>query len=167
MASEPISVKAYILLVATVVGVSALAGFALTRPEPKPIIPAMPKSKLDISIDGDAAPLTVTIAGPQNILDRINRCRVSLGWHGPGGNGLGVDWGDGSKVFSDLPMDASCVDVQRVHTYSAPGTYRIKVTEWHPGPTDAGVTDWVGEATVIVSSKPPIDGVDHRDETAP
>ncbi|MBI3550216.1 MAG: PKD domain-containing protein [Elusimicrobia bacterium] len=119
--------------------------------------PAGAADPLVVSPASGAAPLTVAITGPGPILERISRCRFGVhGWSGQGGHGLHVDWGDGSQIFAP-GLSGSCAEAQRRHVYSVPGTYRVRVKAWHPGPTDAAVTDWAGEASVTVVGMGPDD----------
>ena len=120
-------------------------------------LPAHAADELQLSATSGAAPLGVSILGPPRVLLKIALCkRVLHGWFGPGGNGLGVDWGDGSdpvragRSAAAEGDGASCAGAQRRHVYAAPGTYHLKVQDWHPGPTDAVVVDWLGEAVVMV-----------------
>jgi len=93
----------------------------------------------------------ISINGPDFIVDAIENCKFGPGWFGPGSNGLHVDWGDGAQVFSGLKRGASCADRQRTHIYTVPGEYTLRVVKWHPGPTDAPVTDWKDEVKVTVT----------------
>ena len=110
------------------------------------------------------APLLVRIADPTRVLTKVAECRFGwFPWIGPGGNGLLVDWGDGSEIFSFEEMYSaerdrkSCAERQRRHIYSVPGTYRVRVEIWHPGPTDGPVTDWKGETVITVGGEGPPD----------
>jgi hypothetical protein len=113
------------------------------------------------------APHLVRIAGPTLVLTKIAECRFGwFEWTGPGGNGVLVDWGDGTETFSLKELytgdrrGESCAERQRRHVYAIPGTYRVKVEIWHPGPIDAPVTDWSGEAVVTVGGKSPPDSLE-------
>lgn len=101
------------------------------------------------------APLTVTIAVPPNEEKKIDACTYSRGWNGPGGNGLSVDWGDGrfepQDSFAEGLIGTSCSPTQRTHTYRARGRFRVRVTSWHPGPTDAAEIDWEDTAIIDVT----------------
>lgn len=93
---------------------------------------------------------------------KISECKYSLGFYGPSGNGLSVDWGDGRTQPSDSYVDTkrgqSCTNFVSKHTYQKAGTYTVKLTSWHPGPTDAPITDWKDTATVKVGSADPVVG---------
>lgn len=102
------------------------------------------------------APLTVTVAGvPSAVLAKINSCKQSVGFYGRSGNGLTIDWGDGTVSPSDTSTStgSSCTREMRQHIYTKPGTYTAKIKSWHPGPADAPVTDWEGTAKVTVKEK--------------
>lgn len=110
-------------------------------------------SSLSVSPTSGKAPLTVSINGPTNVLTKISGCVYSIGFFGFSGNGLSVDWGDGTESPSNIESKRgqSCSDEVRRHTYATSGTYTIKVQLWHPGPTDQPIKDWEGSATVTVS----------------
>jgi len=95
---------------------------------------------------------TVTVTGPSPVLERIESCVTSVGFNGPGGNGLMVEWGDGTMypMFDESVEGESCSDSVRTHTYLEPGSYTIVVTLWHPGPADEPITDWEDSVTVTV-----------------
>ncbi len=100
------------------------------------------------------APLTVEIAGvPASVLKKINECKYSVGFNGASGNGLTIDWGDGHESpdpATGSNRNTSCVNDVKKHKYTKPGVYSVKIHSWHPGPTDAPVTDWRGTARVTV-----------------
>lgn len=108
---------------------------------------------LTVTPASGAAPLSVTISAP-TVEAKMNSCVFSIGFFGHSGNGLSVNWGDGtqSPIRTDANKGQSCTSAVKNHTYTAPGTYTIKVTSWHPGPTDEQVTDWEKTATVTVSA---------------
>lgn len=95
---------------------------------------------------------TATITGPAPVLEKIESCRVSVGWFGPGGNGLYVEWGDGrtSPTFVEDREGESCSYETSTHTFEKPGAYTIIVTLWHPGPADEPVTDWEDSVVITV-----------------
>ena len=95
---------------------------------------------------------TVTIDGPAEVMEKINSCVYSVGWFGPGGNGLMVEWGDGSTSpeFEGATEGTSCTDAARTHTFAKAGSYTIVVTLWHPGPADEPITDWEDSVTVTL-----------------
>lgn len=95
---------------------------------------------------------TATITGPAPVLEKIESCTVSVGWYGPGGNGLYVEWGDGrtSPTFVADREGESCRYESSTHTYERPGAYTVIVTLWHPGPADEPITDWEDSVVVIV-----------------
>ncbi len=97
------------------------------------------------------APLSVTITAPE-IASKLAQCIYSQGFYGPSGNGLSVDWGEGvmEPQYSDANRGKSCTSAVQTHTYTKAGTYTIHVWSWHPGPTDAAVSDWEQVATVTV-----------------
>ena len=101
------------------------------------------------------APLTVEVAMvPKEVLTKMNECVTTVGRMGSSGNGLTVDWGDGtiSPVANASSSGQSCKNEVKKHTYATPGTYTVSVRSWHPGPTDAPVTDWEGTARVTVKA---------------
>lgn len=105
------------------------------------------------------APLNVTLTTNNDAVnEKIKNCKYSQGFFGPSGNGLSVDWGDGttepSASYTEAKRNsgASCTDAVSKHTYAENGTYTVEVTSWHPGPTDAPITDWEDEATVRLST---------------
>lgn len=113
------------------------------------VISSAMSGRVEVSGTGTSAD-PVTITGPSEIVEAISSCKYAQRRFGPGNNGLVVDWGDGSDPFEGLVIGQDCSDRQRTHVYPAPGEYRIEVVKWHPGPTDAQVTDWEGAVTVRV-----------------
>lgn len=105
---------------------------------------------------GDA----VSITGPDEVLKAIGQCKYGPGWFGAGGNGLTVDWGDGAQPFAGLEVGKDCSERQRTHVYSVPGEYTVRAVRWHPGPTDAPVTDWQGAAQVRVAGQTAADSIE-------
>lgn len=109
---------------------------------------------LSVSPTVGSAPLAVTItAVPTAVLEKIEHCSLSVGPNGPSGNGLTVEWGDSETkypVYVEAHKGDGCRDQVKNHTYTTAGTYTVKVTSWHPGSTNAPVTDWEGTATVSV-----------------
>lgn len=112
----------------------------------------------DVPLSGVSSGGTYTISLndlSSDVLKKINECTYSRGWYGASGNGLTIDWGDGSQspVFTDdVKMGDSCTGEMKKHTYVKSGTYTVKVTSWHPGPTDAPITDWEGSLKAVVTS---------------
>lgn len=104
------------------------------------------------AVTATANGLKVTISAPA-VAQKMQECTYSVGWFGSSGNGLTVDWGDGtvSPKNTSFLQGTSCTSEVTSHTYPSSGTYTIKVRSWHPGPTDAPVTDWEGSTSVIVS----------------
>jgi len=104
--------------------------------------------ELNASVSGR----TVTISGPSEVESRFDGCVYSIGWFGSGGNGLYVEWGDGTNDPLVTPDNEgqSCSESVRTHTYAEPGTYEVRVALWHPGPADAPVTDWEDTVTVTI-----------------
>jgi len=102
-------------------------------------------------LDAEVSGRTATITGPAPILEKLDSCVVSVGWFGPGGNGLSIEWGDGTTApqFAPEREGQACTDV-RSHTYEKEGSYTIIVTLWHPGPADEPITDWEDSVTVTV-----------------
>lgn len=133
----------------TVLALAAACGIAVAG-----IAVAGSESDLAITTEGSGVPRTVTIVGPQSSLERIDRCRKGFSRLVANGNGLIVDWGDGTDIHPQVPQGASCADAQRSHTYTAPVRYRITLTASDPGPGDAPETSWQGEATVVVPGSP-------------
>lgn len=115
-------------------------------------VPKRDTGRLSVSVSGDTAPASVSIVGPASVMARIEQCVFTRGWFGAGGNGLSVDWGDGNREpgWRDTMQGKSCADLVRTHKYEIPGTYLIHVRLWHPGPTDAPVTDWEDTITITV-----------------
>jgi PKD repeat protein len=108
---------------------------------------------LSVTPASGSAPLTITISAPSSVENKINSCVYSQGFFGASGNGLRVDWGDGtvSPTNASSRLGQSCTNEITTHTYAQSGTYTVRVTSWHPGPTDAPITDWQGSAIVTVS----------------
>lgn len=109
------------------------------------------------------APLTVAVSGvPADVLKKMTDCKfVERGWFGRSGNGLSVDWGDGKESPRKLnsaedgattTVGTSCTNQVSTHTYKHRGNFTATIRSWHPGPTDAPVTDWKGTANVVVSA---------------
>lgn len=122
-------------------------------------LPHSPASAEELALDKTegAAPLTVCITGPKPLTDKIKECTFGQGFYGWSGNGIGLDWGDNNPNFYDdvqKHQGKSCAHL-RCHTYPFPGTYDVKHQLWHPGPTDAPITDWEGTAQVVVSGQAP------------
>ncbi|HYE23365.1 MAG TPA: hypothetical protein VEA92_02875 [Candidatus Paceibacterota bacterium] len=103
-------------------------------------------------LDAEVNGRTVTITGPAPVLEKIDSCVISVGWFGPGGNGLSVEWGDGTTepLFEAESEGESCSQSVKTHTYKEPGAYTIIVTLWHPGPADEPITDWEDSVVVTV-----------------
>ncbi len=102
-------------------------------------------------------PLVVSLTAPDEVMRKMENCTYSIGWFGSSGNGLSVDWGDGKSEPNPNSNEGnngkSCTEVVKKHIYTAPGKYTIKVTSWHPGPTDGAVIDWIGKTNVEVTVK--------------
>ncbi|MDR3450247.1 MAG: hypothetical protein P4M15_10980 [Alphaproteobacteria bacterium] len=96
-------------------------------------------------------PLQVQITGPSYLVDAINKCVTSHEWQGKGGNGVTVNWGDGTDDLENVPLNTPCADMQGAHAFPRPDIYHVVVTLWHPGATDAPITDWTGLATITVT----------------
>lgn len=108
--------------------------------------------KLNVSSNN---PLKVSLTTNDDAVNKkIEGCVYSLGFYGQSGNGLSVDWGDGSSEpgdsFSEAVREKDCTNVVSSHTYSKAGSYTVTVHSWHPGPTDAPIIDWKNSATVKV-----------------
>ena len=103
---------------------------------------------LRVRADGRA----VSIEGPEEVMAKIDSCVVSVGWFGPGGNGLWIEWGDGmtAPTFDSANEGSSCSAEARTHTFEKGGAYTIVVTLWHPGPADEPITDWEDSVTVTL-----------------
>lgn len=114
---------------------------------------AMSAFKLSPSIG--KAPLRVEVANvPAAVLKKMNECKKSVGRLGTSGNGLTVDWGDGTKApaaATSTNAVRSCADEVKKHTYTTPGVYTVKIRSWSPGPTDAPITSWEGTSRVTVT----------------
>jgi PKD repeat protein/outer membrane murein-binding lipoprotein Lpp len=115
--------------------------------------PPPTSSSLRATPNSGQAPLTISLQAPQDVMTKMQKCVYSIGWFGASGNGLYVDWGDGrtDPQYSQSLSGQSCASAVQSHIYTAPGTYTIKVGSWHPGPTDAPITDWEGTTVVSVS----------------
>lgn len=131
----------------------------IPTPTAKPGQPTVPYyspvSALIASPASGTSPLAVSLKVPQTILDKMQGCKYSFGFYGASGNGLTVDWGDGKfdPQYSDALSGKSCTSVVQSHTYITAGTYVVKVTSWHPGPTDGPINDWQGTTTVKVTAQ--------------
>lgn len=100
------------------------------------------------------AGVIVTLTGlPSDVQYKIDNCRISMGWSGASGNGLYVEWGDGIRtpVYTEATRDSSCSSSVSSHKFPGPGVYSIRIVSWHPGPTDAPVTDWQKTITVVIN----------------
>jgi len=122
-----------------------IAGLALAAaPNTEPLLLSAAKGK---------APLTVTIVSPKELVLRIKSCKYSVGFHGPSGNGLSLQWEPGShqpKFDLGKKQGDSCASLLS-HTYTKAGSHKVSAKLWHPGPNDAPVTEWQGEAAIEVS----------------
>ncbi len=110
--------------------------------------------KLEVSENN---PLKVNLTtNNADVNKKLSECKYSIGFYGASGNGLYVDWGDGTTEPADSMKDSlrgkSCTDVVTSHTYARAGNYTVTVTSWHPGPTDAPITDWKDSAIAKVGS---------------
>lgn len=114
----------------------------------------------DVSGSGSAcqnkgAGVIVTLTGlPSDIQNKMNNCRISVGWFGASGNGLNVEWGDGERTpdYSEATRGSSCSSLVSSHKFPGPGVYSIRIVSWHPGPTDAPITDWQKTITVVINN---------------
>lgn len=84
----------------------------------------------------------VQVVWPAKLLEKMKECTFKH-WFG---YGYTFEWGDGTEKD---PKKSNC---STNHSYTVSGTYTIKATLWHPGPTDAPVTDWIGTQTVDITS---------------
>lgn len=132
-------------------------------PVPVPVTPAKPTPVIPETAELNVItkPETggyVYITEPTLFMERAKDCVVSQGWYGASGNGLSIDWGDGETdpTYYDQQRGVSCEKDVIKHRYLESGTYVIKARLWHPGPTDAPVTEWEGSATVTVKAIPAI-----------
>lgn len=115
--------------------------------------------------------LSVTLTtNDTEVNKKISDCKYSLGFYGPSGNGLSVNWGDGvtepSGSYKDSNREQSCVNAVSKHTYQKAGTYTVELTSWHPGPTDAPIIDWKESNTVKVSADAPTENVFRAEPTS-
>lgn len=96
-----------------------------------------------------AAPLTVRVTGPQKF------CEKFLKWdgrYGFGNPGWWIDWGDGSSQPGDMTEKRKPGPLG-THTYTVPGTYRVRASIVHLDYVDRPIHDWIGENTVTVSAQ--------------
>lgn len=116
--------------------------------------PPSPSASLTATPSSGRAPLTVELRAPKEVMEKMDGCVYSVGWFGASGKGLDVDWGDGTVTPESESAESlrgqSCAVAVRTHTYKTPGTYKVKVHSWHPGPTDGAITDWEGTTVVSV-----------------
>jgi hypothetical protein len=108
-----------------------------------------------ISPQTGTVPLKVEISTvSRSVNNKMNGCVYSVGRMGASGNGLTVDWGDGtvSPTANASSTGRSCKDEVKKHTYTKPGTYTVTVRSWNPGPNDAPVTAWQGKGVVTVKA---------------
>jgi PKD domain len=82
---------------------------------------------------------TATVTGPQKLLQKGE---LTLGAYV--GCGYTITWGDGSTTPAG-GLGSSC-KTGFTHEYTKQGTYTVQASLWHPGPTDAPVTDWKSSA---------------------
>ncbi|MFM2414906.1 MAG: hypothetical protein RI911_599 [Candidatus Parcubacteria bacterium] len=83
---------------------------------------------------------TVTVTGPSQITEKMNAT-----YSARAGCGYILKWGDGTTT----PTGATC-PTSLSHTYTYPGTYNVNAELWHPGPSDAHVTDWKDFRQVVI-----------------
>ncbi len=138
---------------AAAIAIVALAAVLFSAPSPAMrVMPTDRGGTLSATPPQGAAPLRVTLTGPAPFMKTLAACVHRMGWITPG---ISIDWGDGQATphYSDPDKQGqSCADAN-VHTYSVPGRYVVKARTYHLGPTDAPVTDWTGEAVVVVTGK--------------
>ncbi len=137
----------------------SLGQVALANPQPllattKITVTGTSTSSLSATPASGQAPLTVTLQAPTSVQDKMQKCKYSYGWYGSSGNGLTIDWGDGVSSPSNVQarVGQSCTNEVTSHTYATPGSYTIKAESWHPGPTDAPITDWVAMTSITVGN---------------
>ncbi len=149
---KEISCKASSVSTQPVVSVKSPVDQPITTPTQTSVV----TGKLSVSPSTGTSPLVVTLQAPQEVMNKMQKCVFSRGWFGASGNGLHVDWGDGSyapdlSYGEDILLGKSCTPFVMKHTYYRGGTYTIKVKSWHPGPTDAPVIDWEGSTVLQVA----------------
>jgi hypothetical protein len=96
---------------------------------------------LDLSAFSGKAPLLVRVTGPANLAG-LEKNHFSK-WVGCG---FYVDWGEGAGLEVG---EHDCAKALQ-HTFKKPGTYKVRARTFHPAPDDSHITDWTGEATVVV-----------------
>ena len=116
----------------------------LKDPETVVEVKSNPSEEITTTISGS----TVVITGPSLVKEKIEKCIYGYGWFGPGGNGLSIDWGDGTSSLEEGVQGKSCTSSERAHTYKKSATYVLHIVAWHPGPIDRPVTDWEGSTTI-------------------
>ena len=109
---------------------------------------------LKVTVDDSDSLLVKLTTNDSAVNKKIAECKFAIGFFGPSGNGLNVDWGDGVEEpgdsYSDIQRGQSCTNFVSSHTYETAGTYTVTLKSWHPGPTDAPITDWEKSTTVTV-----------------
>jgi hypothetical protein len=110
---------------------------------------------LDVTPEKGTAPLGVILTGPPSF---IAQAHDFIFTHGacvvPAGRSaqmFTIDWGDDPEKASRWPWMPN-PECRLTHDYTVPGTYKIRVGFYRPGPTDAPVAEWLGEATITVTA---------------
>ncbi len=123
-----------------------------------------------ISPQSGKVPHKVEISTASSTVNKkMNECVYSVGRMGTSGNGLTVDWGDGtvSPTANASSTGQSCKNEVKKHTYTKPGTYTVTVRSWYPGANDAPVTAWQGTGVVTVKATTSTSTKPHATSTRP
>jgi hypothetical protein len=109
-------------------------------------------SPLEVSSKIGRAPYRIHIDGPAMVKDRAQNCgKHSSKALGIAGNGLSVDWGDGTHPLEGAQEGQSCAEDQETHTYKWPGTYTIRAYTWHPDEQSHPIVDSSWETKVTIT----------------
>jgi hypothetical protein len=101
------------------------------------------EESLEVTLTHGHAPLKVQIKGPSRLT-----AKGSGQYSKFVGCGFDINWGDNTGEPIEL-LTKSCSN-GLVHTFLAPGKYKIKAKTFYPNPDDTHVTDWTGQTQVIV-----------------
>lgn len=138
-----LNIAAISLLTVIAVGVGEQPAVAQgwVAPDPEPLF---------LNATRGYAPFSVRVVGPPKFYSTFSN------WHGHygfGNPGWGIDWGDGAYQ-PGRQEESRQTGPLGMHTYTVPGTYKVRATIVHLGPTDRPIYDWIGENTVTVYAYP-------------